>query len=272
MDDSAKDDVLVVKEGEWCAHSHVELGLVGVARAVSFAHAKQSDFGVLNVEAFVLEGATIDGAAELGGLAGGDPAHLQEHTVDHAVDFSAYITKILTVRSRVTIAKAQEVSDSSGSDVVEELEVDSVGHVVEGDVELGVLARLGCVDHLLELVGGKAFVHHVHRVVHVGESVQDVGRELLRVSNVLAIVEQDEMVASMVIENALELVCGPLDVLLPLGLEELKALRAHSLGVLLLQVLHGSHALVEGWVSNFASDSDFHGLLALGSYCGRSHL
>jgi len=272
LDDSAKDDIFVVKEGQRCAHSHVELGLVRVARAVSFAHAKQTDFGVLNVEAFVLEGATIDRAAELRGLGGGDPAHLQEHSIDDAVHLSAYIAKLLAVRSCVTIAKAQEVSDSSGSDVVEELEVDSVGHVVEGDVELGVLARLGSVDHLLKLVGGKALVNYVHRVVHVGESVQDVGRELLGVSNVFLIVEQDEMVASMVVENALQLIGGPLDVLLPLGFEELKALRAHSLWVLLLQVLDSSHALVEGRVSDFASDSDFHGLLALGRYCGRSHL
>ena len=69
------------------------------------------------------------------------------------------------------------------------------------------------------------------------------------------------MVAGMVVEDTLELVGSAFDVLLPLGLEKLQALRCHDIRMLLLEVVDSSDTFVEGRVSDFASNGDFDGRL-----------
>ena len=89
--DATKDDVLVVKEGQWGTHANVELRLVSVAQAVSLAHSEHADFLVLDLERFVFESSSVDRGSELGCLAWRDLAHLNEHAFDNAMHFSVHI-------------------------------------------------------------------------------------------------------------------------------------------------------------------------------------
>ena len=101
--------------------------------------------------------------------------------------------------------------------------------------------------------------------------MQDVCGKLLRVSDVFRIVENDKMVAGMVVEDTLKLVCSAFDVLLPLGFEKLQALRCHYIRVLLLEVVDSGDTLVEGRIGNLACDGDFDGRLR-GPSSNCSHL
>ncbi len=92
--------------------------------------------------------------------------------------------------------------------------------------------------------------------------MQDVCGELLRVADVFLVIKNDEVIASMVVEYTLQLVGSAFDVLLPLGLEKLQALRSHYIRVLLLEVIDSGDALVEGRVGDFASNCDFDGRLS----------
>ena len=73
----------------------------------------------------------------------------------------------------------------------------------------------------------------------------------------------------MVVEDTLQLVGGLLDVLLPLSLEELEALARDDLRMLLLEVTHGRHALVEGRISDLACNCNFD---RRGVHSSRDHL
>jgi len=78
--------------------------------------------------------------------------------------------------------------------------------------------------------------------------MKDVSRELLSVSYVLAVIDQDKMATRVLIENSLQFVSSSLDVLLPLRFEEVEALACNSLWVLLLEVFDCGDAFVEGRV------------------------
>ena len=178
-DDAAKNNILVVEEGQRGAHRHVELALVGVAQAVSLAHAEHADLAVSDMEGFIFEGSSIDGASELRCLRWHNLAHLDVHALDDAVHLSANVGQLLVVAAHVTLAQAQEVLDSARSDVSEKLKVDVLGLAVIAQGKLGVLAGLRRVNHLAEGVLRELIVDDAHRVVHVGEAVQNVGSELL---------------------------------------------------------------------------------------------
>ena len=202
-DNATKDHILVVKEGQWSTHGDVELRLVGVAQTVSLAHAEHADLLVLDLEGLILELATIDGGAHIGVLGWSNLAHLKVHALDDAVDFRASVADGFVIWSLVAVAKSKEVGTGTWSEVVEELKVDGGLHAGEGKLELGVLASLGHVDHLAESCGGIALVDDVHRVVHVGKSVEDVSCKLLSVADVFAVVEHDQMAARVVVEDSL---------------------------------------------------------------------
>jgi len=255
--DAAEDHVLVVEEGQGCAHSNVELRLVGVAQTVSLAHTEHANLLVLQMERLVLESAAIDGSAKLRGLIGSDLSHLDVHTLDDAMNISAHVANLHVVGALVTIAETEEVSDGTGSNIIEKFEVNGRGDAREAELQLGVLACLGGVDHLLESVSSKALVNNAHRVVHVGEVVKDVGSKLLAISNVLRVVKDNEMGTRVLIEDSLQLVGCSLDIFLPLGFEELEALNGDRLWVLFLKVLGSSHTLVEGRILDLTSDREF---------------
>ena len=65
------------------------------------------------------------------------------------------------------------------------------------------------------------------------------------------------MASSMLIEDTLESKGSLLHELFPLSLEELEAFTLDDIGVLSLEVSHGSDTLLESWVVEFSSDSDF---------------
>ena len=90
-DDAAKDNILVVEEGEGSAHRDIELGLVRVAQTVSLAHAEHANLLVLNLERLVFEGSTVDGRTELGALGWYDSTHLNVHAFHDAVYISANV-------------------------------------------------------------------------------------------------------------------------------------------------------------------------------------
>lgn len=87
--------------------------------------------------------------------------------------------------------------------------------------------------------------------------MENVGGKLLSVSNVLRVINKDEMATRVLVENALQSVGSLFNVLLPLGLKELEALASDRAWVRLLQILHCSDALVEGRVRDFARNGNF---------------
>jgi len=243
-----------------------------VTETVSFAHAEHADLGVLELERFVLELPTVDGAAQLLVLIVSDLPHLYVHSLDDSVHLGAHVGANLVVRSLVTGTKSKEICNRSWSQVVEELKVDSLFYSTVVHSDLCILASLGQVHHLAERVSRQSFIHNVHRIVHIGEAMENVGSELLSSANVLTVVEQDEVVTRVLIENALQLVGDFLDVLLPLGLEELAALTRDDLWVLLLQVLDRGDTLVESGVSDLAGNRDLDGRSVLGGCSCVVHL
>jgi hypothetical protein len=98
--------------------------------------------------------------------------------------------------------------------------------------------------------------------------VQDVSGKLFSISNIFGVIEKNEMVSSVMVEDALQLVGSALDILLPLRFKELEALGAHDLRVLLLKVLDCSHTFVERRIGDFARDGDLDGLLVLNRRSG----
>ena len=64
FNNSAENDCLSVHEGQGCAESHVELALVGVGYASSFAHAQESGLRVLHMERLICELSVIYGVPE----------------------------------------------------------------------------------------------------------------------------------------------------------------------------------------------------------------
>jgi len=64
-DYATEDDVLVVEEGQRSAHSDVELRLIGVALAVSLAHAEHANLVMLHREGLVFKFGAVNRAAEL---------------------------------------------------------------------------------------------------------------------------------------------------------------------------------------------------------------
>ena len=101
--------------------------------------------------------------------------------------------------------------------------------------------------------------------------MENVGRELLSISNVLGVIYKDEMATRVLVENALQSVGSLLYVLLPLSFEEMKALTSDHAWVCLLQILNCSDALVEGRVRDFARNCNFDWDLVLGCN-GVTHL
>ena len=87
--------------------------------------------------------------------------------------------------------------------------------------------------------------------------MQSVLSELLCASNVLAIIQVDEMVARMLVENTFQSICSLLQELLPLGLKELEALSCDYASIFLLQIPCCGNTLVELWISYFSCNCDF---------------
>ena len=185
------------------------------------------------------------------------------------MNFGVNICKHLTVRTFSTGAEAEEICNGSGCNVVEKFKIDCLGHAIETQLHLGVLACLATVYHLLKSVGGETFVHYGHRVVHIRETVEDISGELFTVSDILSVIQQDKMISCMVVEDSLKFVSDLLYVFFPLSLEELQALACHHFGVLFLEVSYGCQTLVESRVCDFARHCDFDGSLI---HCCSYHL
>lgn len=92
--------------------------------------------------------------------------------------------------------------------------------------------------------------------------MQNVSGKLLRVAHILLVVQDHQMVTLMLIEDTLELLCGVLDVLFPLRLEELETFARDNFRVLLLQAFHSCNALVKGRVGPLTCNRNLHWLLA----------
>lgn len=118
-DDTAEDDVLVVEKGQGSTHSYVKLRLIGVAQAVSLAHAKHADLSMLHGEGLVFKFRAVDGGAKLRVLCVGNFAHLDVHSFNDAVDFGASVCGNRLVTSSVSLAQTQEVGDSTWGQVIE---------------------------------------------------------------------------------------------------------------------------------------------------------
>ena len=139
---------------------------------------------------------------------------------------------------------------------MEELKDNSVLCSLEVEGEVGELARFRVVDHFAVGVGGQLVVDDAVTVVHVAETVKGPLGEGVTIANVLLVIEVDEMAASVLVEDTLQGEGSLLHELFPLGLEELETFGLDESWVFLLEISDCSHALVEGWVVDLASNSD----------------
>jgi len=86
LDDATENDILSVKVGEGGSGGNVELRLIRMFKSIAFAHAQKADFGMLDLEGFVVElRAGFSGLQLL--VLGLDLTHLNEHSLNDAVDF-----------------------------------------------------------------------------------------------------------------------------------------------------------------------------------------
>jgi len=86
LDDATENDILSVKVGEGGSGGNVELRLIRMFKSIAFAHAQKADFGMLDLERFVVElRAGFSGLQLL--VLGLDLTHLNEHSLNDAVDF-----------------------------------------------------------------------------------------------------------------------------------------------------------------------------------------
>lgn len=134
LHDATEDDVLSVKVGEGCARGNVELRLIRMFKSIAFAHAQKANLGMLDLERFVVEFKARFSALLLVAL-GTDLAHLNEHSLDDAVDFGAGVSDRLILSFRRS-AEVQKVIAGLRSNSMEKFDNDfGIGSVnVEFDL------------------------------------------------------------------------------------------------------------------------------------------
>ena len=157
----------------------------------------------------------------------------------------------------MAFTESKEVCTSTRCNVMEQFEDNGLVHSWEVDVHRCILPGLRRVDHLLEAVRRLLLIDHHVGIVHVSEVVEGIFCELLGASNVLSIIQVDDMIALMLVENAFQLVCCFLEELLPLGLKELETFCSDFATVLLLQESCSGDTLMERCISYFSCNSDF---------------
>ena len=157
----------------------------------------------------------------------------------------------------MAFTESKEIGTSARSNVMEQFKDNGLVHSRKVDVHRCILPGLRWVDHLLEGVARLLLVDHHVWIVHVSEVMEGIFCELLSASNVLSIIQVNEVIAWMLVENTFQSVCCFLEELLPLGFEELETFRSDSASVLLLQVSCSGDTLMELCISYFSCDNDF---------------
>lgn len=154
-------------------------------QVVSFAHAEETNFSVLHVEALIRELSTVEGCEGFSTL-DLDLAHLDEHALDDAVDFGLSVTDKFSLFVFQLTAEGDKVGTSSGSDLVEELDDYLRVNAVDGEHELSVLLVSGVVNLVTVVVSSDLGVFFEGTVIEVIEIVQGVAEELFVRAKVLS--------------------------------------------------------------------------------------
>ena len=135
LDDATEDDILSVKVGEGGSSGNVELRLICMFKSIAFAHAQKADFGMLDLERFVVE--LLAGFSGLQLLVLGlDLAHLNEHSLDDAVDFRASVTDRIVLSAFDQTAQIQKVVAGQRSNSMEKFDNDLRIRAVNVEVDL----------------------------------------------------------------------------------------------------------------------------------------
>ena len=117
---------------------------------------------MLHLERLILELSPVYRCAEVWVLIGNDLAHLNEHAFDDTVNICVQIREQLTVGARMACAKAKEICNGAGCDIIEKFKLNHLGFAIEIQLELRILPSLGRIDHLLESVRSESFVDDIH--------------------------------------------------------------------------------------------------------------
>ena len=72
------------------------------------------------------------------------------------------IFQTFAIRTSKSLAELEEVGAGTRCDIIEELKVDSRNHALVRQLQLGVLTRLRCVNHLLVRVRSETFIDNAH--------------------------------------------------------------------------------------------------------------
>lgn len=123
LDDATEYDILSVKVGKGCPGGNVELRLIRMLKSIAFAHAQEADLGMLDLERFVVEFCARFSALQLVVL-GSDLAHLNEHSLDDAVDFGAGVTDRIVLSALSRRAEVQKVIAGQRSNSMEKFDND----------------------------------------------------------------------------------------------------------------------------------------------------
>lgn len=205
--------------------------------ALALAHAHESYFGVLHMEALICEFSVKEGSALLYTVLV-DVTTLGVHALDDAVELGAYVAHFLTAGIGVlTIAKLHEVRAGLGSEFGKEFNNYLLDCTVNVHIEVNIVAPWGVLNDLLLCIVCALLVDQIGGV-REPELVEGPLKESLSIANVNVIVIVDYGAASLVVEEwALLFDLELVEVLLPLGLEELVHGEIHLLGVSFLDVL-----------------------------------
>ena len=121
LDDATENDILSVKVGEGGSSGNVELRLIRMFKSIAFAHAQKADFGMLDLEGFVVElRAGFSGLQLL--VLGLDLTHLNEHSLNDAVDFGASVADGIILSAFDQTAEIQKVVAGQRSNSMEKFD------------------------------------------------------------------------------------------------------------------------------------------------------
>ena len=190
LDDATEHDILSVKVGKGCSRGNVELRLIRMFKSIALAHAKKADLSMLDLEGFIVEFGTSLSALQLIVL-GSDLAHLNEHSLDDAVDFRAGVTDCVVLPALSRRAQMQKVIASQRSDSMEKFDNDLRIRAVDVEVDLGEL-RVRAVNTFPVNISLLLFVIILGGIVEEGVIVQRISSEFLAAADILVAVGEDE--------------------------------------------------------------------------------
>ena len=141
-DDSSKHDCLIIQERERCTSCNIELALVCVLKATTFAHAKKTHLGVFDMERFVSELSFVDWSF----ITDLELATLDKHAWHDTVNIATDVRELFSIRlAFIALAEREEVFRCAWCNVVEKFKDDSFSLTMTWDGHTSILTCLWVV-------------------------------------------------------------------------------------------------------------------------------